>query len=590
VNTSEDTKCATTVVAETLKSLSEQARVCHEKIDLLEAGQNFNRTEVLSDVARLLDACQNLRDAILSEDASAAWTTKSELSAVVTKLDEAAGKRRRYLDLAQVLSSGTVSHRRERTRIERLTLRDKAVAELMEISGQTAAPELPGPAVETWLAWACSLEDDANEPELQKLKSDFPRLDDFVRQMEMDWWHNGPAPDAPLKRPSLAVVTPISTIGSNGTHLVGNGNGNGTPVLKQPVVEEPPVVLTPVIETPAEVESTPVVADDVQPADVPVVNAEVAHPAFAQEEVVELPSEALSPSIKGKVSLFPWDQVEQFTRHIEKSKVERRDLRTVRALLAVSHWLEPRDQNPMTHPRCGIRALTGYPATSEPVYVAPGDAMQLIAEDDGLPLLTGGADLLRWGLLQPSDRNFQGIASVRRLTVEHLKTWFSEMFRIALSDKQIDDIFSLTSGIPYLVGELHKLIIPFPEDPPTWLGLARWMDIKAQFEKTLPEYAHELKKGVPALRLTDREISLLNMVMIVSADSIRDTIVANLSENWEKYKHPEYRPLSSRDEISLAVLLELGLLPRRNVKGVEASRALVPVRHDDAIRKLVEHL
>ena len=244
----------------------------------------------------------------------------------------------------------------------------------------------------------------------------------------------------------------------------------------------------------------------------------------------------------------------------------------------------------MTHAKCGIRALTGYPATTEPTYVSPSDVMQVIAQDDGLPLLTGGADLLRWGLLQPSERNFQGVAAVRRFTPDHLKAWFSDIFRIALSDKQIDDIYNLTSGIPYLIGQLHRLIIPMPDDPPTWLGLARWMDIKAQFEKQMPEFAHDLKRGIPAVRLTDRELSLLNMVMIVSADSTDETIVANLSENWEKYQRPEYRAMSSRDEVSLAVLLELGLLPRRNVTGGVPSKALVPVKQEDAIRKLVEHL
>ena len=48
--------------------------------------------------------------------------------------------------------------------------------------------------------------------------------------------------------------------------------------------------------------------------------------------------------------------------------------------------------------------------------------------------------------------------------------------------------------------------------------------------------------------------------------------------------------MSSRDEVSLAVLLELGLLPRRNVMGGVPSKALVPVKHDDAIRKVVELL
>jgi hypothetical protein len=174
------------------------------------------------------------------------------------------------------------------------------------------------------------------------------------------------------------------------------------------------------------------------------------------------------------------------------------------------------------------------------------------------------------------------------MTVEHLKAWFSEIFRIALSDKQIEDIYNLTSGIPYLVGELHKLVIPQPEDPPTWLGLARWMEIKAQFEKLLPEFAHTLKRGASTVRLTDRELSLLNMVVIVSGDSTQETIGSNLSENWEKYEHPEYRALSSRDEVSLAVLLELGLLPRRNVSGGVPSKALLQVKQDDAIRKLVE--
>jgi hypothetical protein len=598
VNASQDTKVGPSVVAETLRSLSEQAKVCHEKIDLAEAGQSVNRADVLSDVARLLDACQNLRDAILSEDAGASWTTKSELSTLVGRLDDAAIRRRRYLDVAQVLATGTITHRRERTRLERLTLRDKAVAELMEISEQQAPPELPGPAAESWLEWACSLEDDSNEIELHKLKNGFPRLDEFVRQLEIDWWHDGPAPEKTEKRKS----TPALPGALNGSRSNGNRNG----AAKQPVVEDETVALAPVesgpvVESAPVLESAPAVdaaqfaeaapialSDETQADALLLDSASVE--ALSDEEVVELPIESLNPNRNGVISFFPWEQVDQFTRRIETANVERKDARTIRALLAVSHWLEPRDQNPMTHAKCGIRTLTGYAATNEPVYVSPSDVMHLIAEDDGLPLLTGGADLLRWGLLQPSERNFQGVASVRRFTPDHLKAWFSEILRIALSDKQIDDIHNLTSGIPYLVGQLHRLIIPTPVDPPTWLGLARWMDIKAQFEKQIPEFVHDLKKGAPTVRLTDREVSLLHMVVIVSADSTRETILANLSENWDRYQHSEYRALSSRDEVSIAVLLELGLLPGRNVTGGLPSKALVPVKQDDAIRKLAEHL
>jgi hypothetical protein len=336
--------------------------------------------------------------------------------------------------------------------------------------------------------------------------------------------------------------------------------------------------------TPAPSVTLPVHEEETPEFVLPVIHLS----ADTQEE--ELPLESLTPSRNGKLSFFSWDQIDQFTKHIDQAKVERKDARTVRALLAVSQWIEPREHNPLSNPKCGIRALTGQTSGGDFEWVSPNDVMQAIAMDDGLPLLTGGADLLRWGLLQPSERNFQGIACVRRFTREHLKAWFSDLYRIALSDKQIDDIQTLTSGIPILIADMHKLIIPVPEDPPTWLGLARWIEIKGLYEKQISLVAHELKKGTPAVRLTDREISLLNMAVTVSADSTEETIVANLSENWERYQHPEYRPFSSRDEVSLAVLLDLGLLPKRHVTGVEPSRALLPVKQDDAICRIVEHL
>ena len=190
MNALEDTKSGSGSVIETLKYFSELGRFCHETINRLEIAQSFSRAEVLALFAELLDTCQSLRDAILTEDSAATWRTKEELHAVVSGL-AAGATRRRFLDLAQFLAAGTVSHRRERTRQERLALRDQAVVELMEISRRPVPPELPGPAVEQWLEWACSLEDNLNERELLRLKTNFPRLDDFARQLEINWWHNG---------------------------------------------------------------------------------------------------------------------------------------------------------------------------------------------------------------------------------------------------------------------------------------------------------------------------------------------------------------------------------------------------------------
>ncbi len=129
-----DPKCIRSVVADTLQSVTSQAKLLREKIDLLEAGHQVGRAETVADLGNLLDACQNLRDAVLSEDSAAAWETKEQLHALVDRLDDVAAKRRRYLDLAQLLAAGTVSHRRERTRQERMAQRDAAVTELMEIS------------------------------------------------------------------------------------------------------------------------------------------------------------------------------------------------------------------------------------------------------------------------------------------------------------------------------------------------------------------------------------------------------------------------------------------------------------------------
>ena len=465
MKTSEETKHGPSVVAETLKSLAEQAQLCHEKIDQLEAAHSLNRGEVIAEVGKLLDLCQNLRDAILSEDNTANWKSKSVLTALVSRLDDAAAKRRRYLELAQFLATGTISHRRERTRQERLALRDEAVAELMEISARQTAPELPGPAAEEWLQWACNLEDDTNDAELQQLKSGFPRLDDFVCQLEIDWWNNGPSPARSATKPAAKLTPAVPKLEPNGSPL-----GGGNSPLKQavapsieeptfaPAIDEEPITLetTVIPEQILEHAPAPETAISAGPGESTESNDFPAMQVSSESREETLPAESLAPSRNGKTSFFSWDQIDEFTSHIERANIERKDARTVRALLAVSQWLDPKEHNPLSHVKCGIRALTGHPAPTDFEWVSPSDVMQTIAMDDGLPLLTGGADLLRWGLLQPSERNFQGIASIRRFSREHIKAWFSDIYRIALSDKQIDDIFTLPSGVTDLLSEKHK--------------------------------------------------------------------------------------------------------------------------------------
>lgn len=565
----EDTKSNRSVVSDTLQSLKEQTKLWHDKIDLLEAGQHLNKAEAIADLGKLLDVCQNLRDAILSEDSAAAWKTKEELHSLVERLDDVAGKRRRYLDLAQLLAGGTLSHRRERTKLERLAQRDAAVAELMEISALASPPDLPGPAAEKWLDWACSLEDGADDADLQNLKSNFPRVDDFVRQLEVELWQDHP------------VATPEQS-GSTISPAAAGSSGSSPSSLNE--------ISTPDNNKHGAQSQSYASADLEQSSSVCAIEAPPA-PEEKEEKVIDdLPAQATDSLETPKQSFFEVDEVENLSRHLEKAKKNPKEARKIRALVATSNWLLPREQNPVLHPSCGIRAQLHYAGYSDLVAVSPDEAERAIEDDERLLLFTGGADLLRWKLSDASDDPLDGVAAVRRLTVEQLRDWFVELHKIALSEPQIEDIYRLTRGIPLLVGELHRLIIPVPEAPPTWLGYAIWTETKSRFERRLVALAQELRSGSPAVRLTDREICLLKMVVIASDYSTAETIASNLMEDWYQYHLPELPAMTSSDERGIALLQSLGLVPVCREPGVHPIQAIMPVDADDPIRKIVSHL
>lgn len=575
----EETKCRRSIVSDTLQGLTEQARRWREKIDLLEAGQRLDREETVAELGRLLDACQNLRDAILSEDSGATWKTKTELQALVVRLDQVAEKRSRYLDLAQLLSAGTVSHRRERTKQERLRQRDAAVAELMEISAMIAPPDLPGPAAEEWLNWACSLDDSTNDPDLAQLKAHFPRVDDFVRQLEIEMWQDGPVSNPDHMPDHVVEAVPQYKADSNGP-----SGASSTPMIS----EAPSSTESETVHAEAET-STAVVEPEAEQASI-VAEApqteEIALPA--QPVMHDLPE--IGERGKGRPSFFDEEEVEYFKRYMDEAKSEPKIARTVRALLAISQWLLPADQNPVLHSTHGIRAKIGYKGSSDLLAVSPQDAAHAIDAENGLLLLTGGADLLRWSIAQRAEGHFDAIAPIRRLSMEQIKGWFSEVFKIELAEPQVLDVYKLTSGIPLLVGELHRLILPNPKTPPTWLGYAIWTNVKTSFERRLPVLARELRNGSAAVRLTEQEIRVLKMVVIASDDSMPETITKNLKEEWDKYRRPEIQALTSKDEPRVRLLQSLGLLPMKPGYGLGPMQAILPVEREDALRQIVSYL
>ena len=306
-----------------------------------------------------------------------------------------------------------------------------------------------------------------------------------------------------------------------------------------------------------------------------------------EEEPQELPTRALNSLERGKLCFFAAEEVESLSRYLQQAKNKSKRARKVRAVLAVSHWLLPRGQNPLLHHGCGIRAQLAYEGPFDRMAVSPEQASAAIESEDDLLLFTGGVDLLRWGITQCPEEPRDRIASIRRLTVDQLRTWFVELFKIALSEPQVQDIHRLTAGIPLLVGEMHRLIIPVPEAPPTWLGYGIWTEMKSRFQRRLPILGQELRNGSPEVRLANRELSLLKMILIASDYSTPETIVSNLTDNWYQYHPPELPAISSADEGSVELLIALGLLPARSEAGLSPIETVLPFAPDDPIRQMV---
>jgi hypothetical protein len=574
----EETKCRRSIVSDTFQCLTDQAKRWREKIDLLEAGQHVDHDEAVAHLGLLLDACQNLRDAILSEDSGATWKTTAELHSLVDRLDEVAAKRKRYLDLAQLLVSGTVLHRRERTKQERLRQRDAAVAELMEVSAQATLAELPGPAVEEWLNWACSLDDSMNDPELAKLKSSLPRVDDFVRQLEFDMWQDG---RVSISEQMVDAVPAIETEPNVSMAI---------PEIEEAVQSE---AVTSASETPLieQASTEPAVSEAKEKAEPKAIAPSgSSEPSEVATKTPKQPRKFPGTANGKKTSFFDAEEIQGFKRYIEEDKSEPKALRSVRSLLGISQWLLPSDQNPLLHDNCGIRAQIGYAGSSDLLPVAPEDAARAIQAETNLLLFTGGADLVRWSIAQRADGHEDGIAAIRRLAIEEIRAWFAEIYKIELAEPQVLDMYRLTSGIPLLVGELHRLVVPNPKTPPTWLGYAIWTNVKASFERRLPVLARELRNGPAAIRLTEQEIRVLKMVVIASDDSTPETILKNLKDDWDKYHRPEIQALSAKDEPRVWLLQTLGLLPIKTGAGGGPLKSLMPVQPDDALRQIVSYL
>jgi len=124
---------------------------------------------------------------------------------------ELAQRRARLLALASELERGEIVHHRALRVTQVNHLREQAIQELrLEAAVSKAPSTLPGPEAAEWMPWACTLKEPDDADALQKLRDGFPRVDEFVANLEPGMWVPASSAQAQAQpAPSESVAEPL---------------------------------------------------------------------------------------------------------------------------------------------------------------------------------------------------------------------------------------------------------------------------------------------------------------------------------------------------------------------------------------------
>jgi len=214
-----------------LASLDRSLAGLRDSLGQLRAAKAVNITEVTEQLRRAVNSSGIVRELVLSELPEASWESRVELDTLVGEIQKILDARAleqlraRLLDLATELDRGSIVHRRAHRVNELNQLRDEAVTELRSRAGlKGALPTLPGPGAYQWISWACDLKEPEDAEYLQTLRNGFPRLDDFIANLEPNLWVGG-------ELPAVGVLL--------GTDKPAGTTPPGRPLLERKMLEEP---------------------------------------------------------------------------------------------------------------------------------------------------------------------------------------------------------------------------------------------------------------------------------------------------------------------------------------------------------------
>jgi len=178
----------------TINSLNDSLAALHSSLTKIKAARTVDVTEVVEQLKNAAESSRNLRALVLAELPEASWQNRDELDAIIEEISkriEARNleqKRQRLSSLASELEAGAIQHRRTVRLNQLLQLREGAMKELRTQAALPAPPALPGPEADEWIDWACKLKEPEDLESLQSLRNGFPRLDEFIANLEPDMW------------------------------------------------------------------------------------------------------------------------------------------------------------------------------------------------------------------------------------------------------------------------------------------------------------------------------------------------------------------------------------------------------------------
>jgi hypothetical protein len=284
---------------------------------------------------------------------------------------------------------------------------------------------------------------------------------------------------------------------------------------------------------------------------------------------------------------------------------------SLEAIVIASVWA-----GPVTHKSGGVASRLGVPldcqnTPSQPLSVSGVSMPRLALVNPDLstldwaleqrprelqPLIAlGGADLMRWGLRVAGggERNWRliEVRAIGRLEPESVAWWFERVHCFEFTDQDwLNQVLKVTSGIPYLVGALDKILSEHQMDGENVTSEKLQMAL-SQFKQNRPAIARDLLKGETSVRLESRETEILLMVAKVCRENPQvPNLLKELTTDWEYYG-PAEEQISAADRSAVDLLLQLGFLPRNpKTASRDAFDSLIPLESSDALFDLAQAL